>query len=76
MAKNKVQAKKKKERERRVAKEKLAAAAKKKAQEKSDDQPRKSVPEKTKFMTAAVPKVNQTVAGKKSSFTQRRSGGG
>ncbi len=73
MAKNKQQ--KKKERERRVAQKKLAAAAKKRAQEKTTKEPQKTVPERTKLMTVAVPKTNYVPTNKKSPFTQRRSGG-
>ncbi len=73
MAKNKQQ--KKKERERRVAQKKLAATAKKRAQEKTTKQPQKTVPERTKLMTAAVPKTDYVPTNKKDHFTQRRSGG-
>ena len=73
MAKNKQQ--KKKERERRVAQKKIAAAAKKRAQEKTTKGPKKTVPERTKFMTAAVPKTDYVPTVKKSPVTQRRSGG-
>ena len=73
MAKNKQQ--KKKERERRVAQKKLAAAAKKRAQEKTTKESQKTVPERTKLMTAAIPKTDYVPTNKKSSFTQRRSGG-
>jgi len=72
MAKDKQQ--KKKERERRVAQNKLAAAAKRRAQEKTTTEPKKAVPERTKFMTAAVPKTDYIPISKKSPFTQRRGG--
>ena len=72
MAKNKQQ--KKKERERRVAQKKLATAAKKRAQEKTTKEPQKSVSERTKLQTAAVPKPNHVAANKKL-FTPRRTGG-
>ena len=75
MAKSKQQQQKKKERERRVAQKKLAAAAKKRAQEKTTTESPKTVPERTKLMTGAVPKANHVANNKKSSFTQRRSGG-
>lgn len=73
MAKNKQQ--KKKERERRVAQKKLATAARKRAQEKTTKESQKTVPGRTKLMTAVVPKTDYVAANKKSSFTQRRSGG-
>ena len=73
MAKNKQQ--KKKERERRVAQKKLAATEKRRAQEKTTKESPKTVPERTKLMTAAVPKTDYVAINKKSSFTQRRSGG-
>ncbi len=73
MAKNKQQ--KKKERERRVAQKKLAAAEKKRVQEKITKESQKTVPERTKLMTEAVPKTDFVPTNKKSSFTQRRSGG-
>jgi hypothetical protein len=73
MAKNKQQ--KKKERERRVAQKKLATAAKKRAQEKTTKESQKPAPKRTKLMTAAVPKTDFVATNKKSSFTQRRSGG-
>ena len=73
MAKDKQQ--KKKERERRVAKKKLDAAAKKRALEKTNKESQKTVPARTKLMTAVVPKTDYVAANKKSSFTQRRSGG-
>jgi len=73
MAKNKQQ--KKKERERRVAKKKLDAAAKKRSLEKSSKESQKNVPERTKMMTAAVPKNDRVVTNRKNSFTQRRTGG-
>ena len=80
MAKSKQQQQKqkKKDRERRVAQKKLAATVKKREAEKTSDEPKKTVPERTKLITGAVPKTGfagnaNTV--KKSSFTQRRSGG-
>ena len=72
MAKNKQQ--KKKERERRVAKKKLATAARKRAQEKTAAEPKKSVPERTKLFTAAVPKPDYIPTSKKTPSTQRRGG--
>ena len=78
MANNKNRGRKKKERERRVAKEKLAAAAKKKEQEKTAEETKKPTLGKPKFKATTAPTKTkaQTVAGKKSSFTQRRMGGG
>ena len=73
MAKNKQQ--KKKDRERRVAKEKLAAAAKRRAREKTDKESPKTVLGRTKLESAVVPKTTFIPNTKKSSFTQRRSGG-
>ena len=73
MAKDKQQ--KKKERERRVAQKKLMDAAKKRALEKTAKGSQKSVPEKTKHVKEATPKTAFVPTSKKSSFTQRRSGG-
>ncbi len=73
MAKSKEQ--KKKEREKRVAQKKLAAAAKKRELEKTTQDSKKKVPAKTKVMTSAVPKTDYIPNNKKSTFTQRRSGG-
>ncbi|QDU09025.1 hypothetical protein [Gimesia aquarii] len=73
MAKNKQQ--KKKERERRVAKKKLAASAKKRTQEKSTNESQKGVLDRSSLMKAAVPKPDRVVTNKKSTFTQRRTGG-
>ena len=73
MAKNKQQ--KKKERERRVAQKKLAVAAKKRALEKTTKEPQKNVPDRTKLVTAAVPKTDHVPTNKKRLFTQRRTGG-
>ena len=66
---------KKKERERRVARKKLAEAAQRRAQEKTTAEPKKSVPERIKLMTRDVPKTDYVPANKKTTFTQRRSGG-
>ncbi|MFQ5732286.1 MAG: hypothetical protein ACE5KM_10065 [Planctomycetaceae bacterium] len=72
MAKNKQQ--KKKERERRVAKKKLADAQKR-ARAHSAKETQKTAPERTKFVTAAVPKPDYVPTNKKNPFTQRRGGG-
>ncbi len=73
MAKNKQQ--KKKERERRVAKKKLAAATKRRTQEKTTIDSSRTVSNKTPFTKTSVPKTDHVVTSKKSTFTQRRSGG-
>lgn len=73
MAKNKQQ--KKKEREKRVAKKKLAADAKKRAQEKTTKETQKKIPDRAGLMKSAVPKANPVTTNKKSTFTQRRTGG-
>lgn len=75
---NKKQQQKKKDRERRVALKKLTAIAKRREQEKTTTETKKTVPERTKLMTGAVPKTSfadNANSVKKSSFTQRRSGG-
>ncbi len=43
--------------------------------EKTTNEPQKTVPERTKLMTAAVPKTDYVPTNKKNPFTQRRSGG-
>lgn len=74
MAKNKQQ--KKKDREKRVAKKKHLEDMKKKTQEKTDQESKKSVPARAKIMQSAVPQTNNVVnTNKKSTFTQRRTGG-
>jgi len=75
MAKNKLQ--KKKERERRVAQKKLAATAKRRDQKKAETEKesRKPTTERAKLMKEAVPKPNFAPTAKKSTFTQRRTGG-
>ncbi|QDT44138.1 hypothetical protein Pan241w_42440 [Gimesia alba] len=74
MAKNKQQ--KKKDREKRVAKKKHLEDMKKKSQEKTEQESQKSIPARSKIMQSAVPKINNAVnANKKSTFTQRRTGG-
>lgn len=70
MAKNKQQ--KQKERERRVAKKKLAEAARRRAQEKTTPELKTGVPERTKIMTAAVPRTESAPADKNRPFTMRR----
>lgn len=68
--------KKKKDREKRVAQKKIAAAAKRREQEKAADEPKKGVTSRTKTMTSAVAKPTRVAAtNKKSTFTQRRTGG-
>lgn len=72
MAKNKD--KKKKDRERRVAQKKLATQ--KRAREIADQDTEKSVPKTNKVFSAGpTPKTKQVANSKKSTFTQRRSGG-
>lgn len=74
MAKSKQQ--KKKDREKRVAKKKHLDDMKKKAQEKTSDDSKQAIPARSKIMQSAVPKTNNAVnASKKSTFTQRRTGG-
>lgn len=73
MAKDKQQ--KKKERERRVAKKKLAADAKKRTQEKTSNESQKGVLGRANLTKTAVPKPDRVVTNKKSTFTQRRTGG-
>ena len=73
MAKNKQQ--KKKERERRVAQKKLAAATTRRVQEKRSKETNKTVSERTKLLTAAVPKIDYVATSKNNFVTQRRSGG-
>ncbi|MBT4866939.1 MAG: hypothetical protein HON53_17690 [Planctomycetaceae bacterium] len=76
MAKNKQQ--KKKDRERRVAQKKLATAAKRREQKKTETEKESQKPasERAKLMKEAVPKPNRApTTNKKSTFTQRRTGG-
>ncbi len=73
MAKNKQQ--KKKDREKRVAKKKHEADAKKRTQEKTAKETQKNIPERANLMKPAVPKTNNIPTSKKSTFTQRRTGG-
>lgn len=74
MAKNKQQ--KKKDREKRVAKKKHLEDMKKKTQEKTSEESKQPLPARAKIMQSAVPKIDNAVnATKKSTFTQRRTGG-
>ena len=66
---------KKKDREKRVAKEKHAANAKKRTQEKTAKASMKPATQRSQTMSAAIPKHNHVVSSKKSTFTQRRTGG-
>ncbi len=66
---------KKKDREKRVAKEKHAANAKKRTQEKTAKASMKPATQRSQTMSAAIPKPNPVVSSKKSTFTQRRTGG-
>lgn len=73
MAKNKQQ--KKKDREKRVAKKKIQAAANKRTQDKEKQETKSSVPGLGKVQNSSVPKATQIPTAKKSTFTQRRTGG-
>ena len=74
IAKNKLQ--KEKEREKRVAKKKLAEKATRAAQEKTTQESQKKIPQRAQLMRSAVPKAeNPANTSKKSTFTQRRTGG-
>lgn len=76
MAKNKQQQQKKKDREKRVAKKKHLEDVKKRTQEKTSQESKKPIPARAKIMQSAVPKTDNVVnANKKSTFTQRRTGG-
>ncbi|WP_339726893.1 hypothetical protein [uncultured Gimesia sp.] len=67
---------KKKDREKRVAKKKHLDDIKKMTQEKTNQESKKPIPARAKIMQSAVPKTDNVAnVNKKSTFTQRRTGG-